>query len=198
MRTQRANTIGRWRFARSDVILHVFGIECRKPYLISSWCWDFITIFVRSTFPSTAFAEMGLREQYAAGIPHWEFVHFGTLQAAECSFKLASGSGFRRLARLFSQSRQFHNLLLAGEFILIRMRIIIFIVFRFVGLYTWPYDCSGSRRPTPRIYQCHTVYVYSVPSITFGFKIFSKCRLLSINPIATSAKFCLCLVSGHW
>ncbi len=26
-----ANTDSWWRFARSDVILHVFGIECRKP-----------------------------------------------------------------------------------------------------------------------------------------------------------------------
>ncbi len=46
MRAQQADIIGRWWFARSDIILHIFAIECRKPDLISCWCWNFITILV--------------------------------------------------------------------------------------------------------------------------------------------------------
>ncbi len=50
-------------------------------------------------------------------------VRFGTLQAAECRFELAPGGGFGWLACSFLPTFQFHNLLLAGGFILIRPRI---------------------------------------------------------------------------
>ncbi len=46
MRVQRANTIGRRRFTRCDVISYVFVIRCRKLGLILCWCWYFITILV--------------------------------------------------------------------------------------------------------------------------------------------------------
>ncbi len=46
MRVHRAKMVGQCKFPRSDIILHVFGIECRKPNLISYWYLDFITILV--------------------------------------------------------------------------------------------------------------------------------------------------------
>ncbi len=90
MRAQRASTISQCRFAHSDSILHVFGIECPKPDLISCWCWDFITILL-SQVGKNFMQNFHHIVENAAYLHYWALSSFALLNEDERIHLLLTG-----------------------------------------------------------------------------------------------------------